>query len=83
MDMEIDPPKQAEYQIKAEGLFKAAETGDASTFEALPSQQLSKALSLRNEDGRSLVHVAASSGHPEVRKFDLFVSQFYERMNWS
>ncbi|KAK7849916.1 26s proteasome non-atpase regulatory subunit 10 [Quercus suber] len=69
MDMEIDPPNtNPEVEIKDDDLFKAAESGDASTFESLSQNQLSKALSLRNEDGRSLLHVAASSSHPEVVK---------------
>lgn len=64
--MEIDPPKQAQLQIKDEDLFKAAEAGDFSIFKALSSEHLSKALSLQNDDGRSLLHVAVSSGHLEV-----------------
>lgn len=65
MDMEIDPPK-AELQIKDDDLFIAAESGDASTFKSLSREQLSRALSLRNEDGRSLLHVATSSAQSEV-----------------
>uniref|UniRef100_A0A2P2JH41 Ankyrin repeat family protein n=1 Tax=Rhizophora mucronata TaxID=61149 RepID=A0A2P2JH41_RHIMU len=61
--MEIDPP---ENQIKDKDLFKAAETGDSATLKTLSPEHLSRALSLRNDDGRSLLHVAASSGHPEV-----------------
>jgi 26S proteasome non-ATPase regulatory subunit 10 len=73
MDMEIDPPKP-ELQIKDDDLFKAAESGDASTFKSLSHHLLSKALSLRNEDARSLIHVAASSSQPEVRlSYSLFV----------
>uniref|UniRef100_A0A7N2R224 Uncharacterized protein n=1 Tax=Quercus lobata TaxID=97700 RepID=A0A7N2R224_QUELO len=69
MDMEIDPPNtKPEVVIKDDDLFKAAESGDASTFKSLSQNQLSKALSLRNEDGRSLLHVAVSSSHPEVVK---------------
>ncbi|XP_038693510.1 26S proteasome non-ATPase regulatory subunit 10-like isoform X2 [Tripterygium wilfordii] len=69
MHMEIDPPvKQEELKINEKDLYKAAETGDSSAFKELSREQLSKALSLRNEDGRSLLHVAASSGHPEVVK---------------
>lgn len=60
--MEIDSPP-----LKTEDLFKASEAGDSSVFKAMSKDQLSKALSLRNEDGRSLFHVAASSGHLEVR----------------
>ena len=76
MDMEIDPPNtKPEVQIKDDDLFKAAESGDASTFKSLSQKQLSKALSLRNEDCRSLLHVAASSSHPEVSSlsYSLFV----------
>ena len=71
--MEIDPPKP-ELQIKDDDLFKAAESGDASTFKSLSHDLLSKALSLRNEDARSLIHVAASSSQPDVRlSYSLFV----------
>ena len=65
MDMEIDPT-EPEAQIKDEDLFRAADSGDSSVFRALSPQQLLRALSLRNEDGRSLLHVATSLGHLEV-----------------
>lgn len=65
MDMEIDASKDLRL-IKDEDLFKAAETGDSSAFAALAPHQLSQSLSLRNEDGRSLLHVAVSSGHADV-----------------
>ncbi|GFY98412.1 ankyrin repeat family protein [Actinidia rufa] len=71
MDMEIDPPKpevRDEQGNKVEDLFNAAEKGDSSIFRALSQEQLLKALSLRNDDCRSLLHVAASSGHAEVVK---------------
>ncbi|KAG1368622.1 putative Ankyrin repeat family protein [Cocos nucifera] len=57
--MEIDVPKQ-------EDLFRAAEKGDAALFSSLGEEALHRARSMRNEDGRSLLHVAASSGHPEA-----------------
>ncbi|KAK6921944.1 Ankyrin repeat [Dillenia turbinata] len=63
MEMEIDDPKP---EIKDEDLFKAAELGNVSVFESLSPQQLLHALSLKNEDVRSLLHVAASSGQTEV-----------------
>ena len=66
LNMEVDPPKSEQQDIKENDLFKAAENGDSSTFESLSPEKLSKALSLRNEDGRSLLHVAASSGHSQV-----------------
>ncbi|KAF5938903.1 hypothetical protein HYC85_023162 [Camellia sinensis] len=69
--MEIDPPKKPEVgaeAIKDDDFFNAAENGDSSFFEALSHDQLLKALSLRNEDCRSLLHVAASSAHPKVVK---------------
>ena len=69
MDMEIDTPKPEvgdEQGIKVEDLFNAAEKGESSIFRALSQAQLLKALSLRNDDCRSLIHVAASSGHAEV-----------------
>jgi len=75
MDMDIDHPSQ----IKDKDLFKAAETGDSSTFKSLPPERLSKALSLQNDDGRSVLHVAASSGHPEVKYFFLVDSL---RFSW-
>ncbi|XP_028061732.1 poly [ADP-ribose] polymerase tankyrase-like isoform X2 [Camellia sinensis] len=71
MEMEIDPPKKLEVgaeAIKDDDFFNAAENGDSSFFEALSHDQLLKALSLRNEDCRSLLHVAASSAHPKVVK---------------
>nr|CAN63831.1 hypothetical protein VITISV_009129 [Vitis vinifera] len=67
MDMEIDPT-EPEAQIKDEDLFRAADSGDSSVFRALSPQQLLRALSLRNEDDRSLLHVATSLGHLEVVK---------------
>ncbi|GMP28101.1 hypothetical protein CsSME_00003782 [Camellia sinensis var. sinensis] len=71
MEMEIDPPKKPEVgaeAIKDDDFFNAAENDDSSFFEALSHDQLLKALSLRNEDCRSLLHVAASSAHPKVVK---------------
>lgn len=52
---------------KPEDLFEAAEKGDTSIFEALPEEELRRARTLRNEDDRSLLHVAAASGHSKVR----------------
>lgn len=72
MDMEIDASKDVPL-IKDEHLFKAAETGDSSAFTALSSQQLSQSLSLRNEDDRSLLHVAVSSGHADVSLYLTFL----------
>ena len=71
MEMEIDPPRRPEREPKPEDLFKAAESGDSSAFAALSKDQLSKSLSLRDDDGRSLLHVAASSGQLEVRLLTL------------
>lgn len=71
--MEIDAPKQQESkQIRDEELFKAAEWGDSSLFMSLSQEQLSKSLNFTNEDGRSLLHVAASFGHSQVCSFLLF-----------
>ncbi|XP_044955036.1 transcription regulator FGM4-like [Hordeum vulgare subsp. vulgare] len=47
-------------------LFLAAESGAASVFASLSPTDLAAALSLRNEDVRSPVHVTAASGHPKV-----------------
>lgn len=69
MKMEVDSENKQENNIKEDDLFKAAEEGDSSVFEALSTETLSKALSLRNEDARSLLHVAASSGHSQVPLF--------------
>ncbi|KAK8552862.1 hypothetical protein V6N12_041436 [Hibiscus sabdariffa] len=67
--MEIDPPNESVgFQIKEKDLFKAAETGESSIFKSLSEEHLSKSLKLRNEDGRSLLHVAVSSARPEVVK---------------
>ncbi|KAK3421851.1 hypothetical protein EUGRSUZ_G02461 [Eucalyptus grandis] len=69
MEMEIDSAPSAtpeQRPIRDEDLFKAAEGGDPAAFRALARDQLSKVLSLRNEDGRSLLHVAASAGHAEI-----------------
>lgn len=64
MDMEIEGEQAV---VKDEDLFKAAENGDSSIFEVLSHQQLLKSLSLRNEDRRSLLHVAASSARSAVK----------------
>lgn len=65
--MDVDVRRKADQPgIEDDDLFRAAESGDASVFRSLSSVQMAKLLSLRNEDGRSLLHVAASSGHPEV-----------------
>lgn len=67
MEMEVDAQPQQDIIKQEKDLFKAAETGDSSTFKALSPETLSKALYLRNEDARSLLHVAASSGHSQVQ----------------
>lgn len=74
--MEIDTRKE-ELKIKDDDLFRAAESGDASTFKSLSQEQLSRALSLRNEDSRSLLHVAASSAQSEVGPFLKFSSSLF------
>lgn len=71
MEMEIDTPK-VKPQTKDDDLFKVVESGDALTFKFLFREQFSKALSLRNEDEWSLLHVAATSCQAKVsttRKF--------------
>jgi 26S proteasome non-ATPase regulatory subunit 10 len=52
--------------IDNDALFEAAESGKDGVFEDLSPEQLTKARTLRNEDDRSLLHVAASSGHTQV-----------------
>ncbi|KAL8104599.1 hypothetical protein AgCh_028717 [Apium graveolens] len=64
MDMEID----GTTKLKPEELFKAAEAGDTSVFDSLSQPNLVMIFSLRNEDQRSLLHVATSSGHTQVVK---------------
>ncbi|URE35049.1 26S proteasome non-ATPase regulatory subunit [Musa troglodytarum] len=61
MAMEIDLPKP-------EVLFRAAEDGDASLFASLSQEALDRARSLRNEDGRSLLHVVdvISAADPSI-----------------
>uniref|UniRef100_A0A0D3CNS3 Uncharacterized protein n=1 Tax=Brassica oleracea var. oleracea TaxID=109376 RepID=A0A0D3CNS3_BRAOL len=63
MEAETDAMKgqESKQQIRDEELFKAAESGDFSVFMSLSLQQLAKSISFRNEDGRSLLHVSASS----------------------
>ncbi len=55
--------------IDNDALFEAAESGKDGVFEDLSPEQLTKARTLRNEDDRSLLHVAASSGHTQVFVF--------------
>lgn len=64
--MEVDN-EEKQQEVKEKDLFKATEDGDTSALESVSSETLSKALiTLRNEDGRTLLHVAASSGHSQV-----------------
>jgi 26S proteasome non-ATPase regulatory subunit 10 len=49
-----------------EELFEAAGKGDIHVFKELTEPQLHQALSLKNEDERSLLHVAAAAGHAQV-----------------
>lgn len=67
MEMEIDAPGLQFPQIKGQDLFRAAESDDTSAFRALSPEQLTMALSLTDEDGRSVLHVAVSSTKLEVR----------------
>lgn len=80
MDMEIDATLQRQL-IKDDDLFKAAESGDSSVFRALSPEQFSKSLALRNEDGRSLLHVAVSSSHAEVRFGTIFLDSSFGCLN--
>lgn len=63
--MEIDGKSAGD--LKGEDLFRAAESDDSSVFKSLSEEQLSKASRLRNEDGRSLLHVAVSSSNTKVQ----------------
>ncbi|KAF3656940.1 putative serine/threonine-protein phosphatase 6 regulatory ankyrin repeat subunit C-like isoform X2 [Capsicum annuum] len=69
--MESEKPS---VEMKEKELFKAAECGDSSLFKSLTEHQLIKALSLRNEDARSLLHVAVSSGHTQRQTLGDFFS---------
>ena len=64
--MDVDAGGGGEGRPSAKELFSAAESCDASALASLTPADLS----LRNEDGRSLVHVAAAAGHPQARKED-------------
>lgn len=54
--------------VDADALFEAAEKGSVEVFEKLPEEEVKKARLLRNEDERTLLHVAAASGRVEVVK---------------
>ncbi|KAE8814915.1 26S proteasome non-ATPase regulatory subunit 10 [Hordeum vulgare] len=47
-------------------LFVAAESGPDNVFTSLAPADLFTALSLRNKDDRSLIHVAAASSQPKA-----------------
>ncbi|KAK4358032.1 hypothetical protein RND71_023642 [Anisodus tanguticus] len=64
-------------QMEEKDLFKAAESGDSSLFKSLTEEQLLKSLSLRNEDARSLLHVAVSYGHTQIKTIDVIRSEVY------
>jgi 26S proteasome non-ATPase regulatory subunit 10 len=66
-EMDVDAAAGGESRPSEKELFGAAESGDVSAFASLTAADLS----LRNEDGRSLVHVAATAGHAQVVKEDL------------
>ncbi|KAL2652574.1 hypothetical protein R1flu_020702 [Riccia fluitans] len=55
-------------QPQDEAIWEGAEKGNRSFFDELTEPQILKALTLRNEDGRSILHVASSNGHFEVVK---------------
>jgi 26S proteasome non-ATPase regulatory subunit 10 len=62
--MDVDRAGGGERRPSEKELFRAAESGEAAAFSSLATADLS----LRNEDGRSLLHVAAAAGHPQARK---------------
>ncbi|KAG8061056.1 hypothetical protein GUJ93_ZPchr0003g18622 [Zizania palustris] len=64
--MDVDGAAAGGERPSEKELFQAAETGDAAAFSTLAPADLAAALSLRNEDGRSLLHVAAAFGHAKV-----------------
>ncbi|KAI5005791.1 hypothetical protein ZWY2020_033034 [Hordeum vulgare] len=61
MEVDVDGEKPSKKD-----LFLVAESGAASVFASVAPADLVVALSLRNEDDRSLIHVAAASGHPKA-----------------
>ena len=70
----VAPLPPSSYEEEA--IFKAAETGSAADeqlFLALSSTPhlLRQACSLRNQDSRSALHVAAASGHAQVLRYFL------------
>ncbi|KAJ1254179.1 hypothetical protein BS78_K109000 [Paspalum vaginatum] len=60
--MEVDAAAGGERRPSEKELFRAAESGEASAFASLTPADLS----LRNEDGRSLLHVATAAGNSQV-----------------
>uniref|UniRef100_A0A0D6R704 Uncharacterized protein n=1 Tax=Araucaria cunninghamii TaxID=56994 RepID=A0A0D6R704_ARACU len=66
--MEIDVPASTTTNMKDDDLFKAAESGNLEVFQRLAEDQLqlNRARSIRNEDSRSLLHVAAAAGHHQI-----------------
>lgn len=65
--MDVDTQEEV-IGVKDEDLFRAAESGDSEVFEKLSRDEveLNRARSIRNEDARSLLHVAAAAGHHQV-----------------
>ncbi|KAF9591774.1 hypothetical protein IFM89_007104 [Coptis chinensis] len=70
MEMEIETCSNPETQQlnSSKELFNALDKKDPSIFKSLSPTQLQKTLSFRNEDGRSLLHVAVSLNQTEVVK---------------
>jgi hypothetical protein len=56
----------ATYQAQSP-VFEAASSGDTHYFTCLTPQEISKICSSRDDDERSVLHVAAACGHAEVR----------------
>lgn len=46
--------------------FAAAESGDVEFFKNLPAEELQALTRKRNEDGRTVVHLAAAAGNREI-----------------
>lgn len=69
MDMEIDEPQLMDDEARPltdDALFRAAEAGKVGILRQLSGEEIDRASSIRNEDGRSLLHVAASAAQTEV-----------------
>jgi 26S proteasome non-ATPase regulatory subunit 10 len=61
-------PDSSSKTLDSETLFEAAGSGNIAVFDKLSVEDLTKSRLLRNEDERTLLHVAAAAGHVMVVK---------------